>query len=177
MSLTLSEKTKEWPCSAGGRLLKLVLCVQNFFDGFFFLFFAIKNKRALPRWWWCRASCPRMSADILGTNCEQCVSMVQCCFTSTETRKLIRTESPGRLPRLSHSSWTQSSTLLWSVYLNKVRSNKNVDQKAKTKVSLTTDVENAPVLTNCYYCIKKRKKKNWLEELVRGGEKGWRFDM
>ena len=31
-------------------------------------------------WWWCRASCPRMSVDILGTNCEHCLSMVQCCL-------------------------------------------------------------------------------------------------
>ena len=30
----------------------------------------------------------------LGTNCDQCLSMVQCCFTSTETVRLIRTESP-----------------------------------------------------------------------------------
>ena len=44
--------------------------------------------------------------DMLGTNCELCLSMVQCCFTSTETARLIRTESPGRPPRLSHSSWT-----------------------------------------------------------------------
>ena len=42
--------------------------------------------------------------DILRTNCDQCVCMVQCCFTSTETIRLIRTESPGRPPRLSHSS-------------------------------------------------------------------------
>ena len=47
-----------------------------------------------------------MSVDILGTNCDQCVSMVQCCFTSTETARLIRTESPGWPPRLSHSSRT-----------------------------------------------------------------------
>ena len=40
---------------------------------------------------------------MLGTNCDQCVSMVHCCFTSTETIGLIRTGSPGRL---SHSSWT-----------------------------------------------------------------------
>ena len=40
--------------------------------------------------------------DILGTNCDQCLSMVQCCFT--ETARLIRAESPGRPPRLSHSS-------------------------------------------------------------------------
>ena len=47
-----------------------------------------------------------MSVDILGTDCDQCRGMVQCCFTSTETVRLIRTESPGRPPRLSHSSWT-----------------------------------------------------------------------
>ena len=47
-----------------------------------------------------------MSVDILGTNCDQCQSTVQCCFMSTETVKLIRIESPGRPPRLSHSSWT-----------------------------------------------------------------------
>ena len=45
-----------------------------------------------------------MSADILGTNCDKRRSMVQCCFTSTETVRLIKTESPGRSPRLSHSS-------------------------------------------------------------------------
>ena len=47
-----------------------------------------------------------MSVDKLGTNCDQCWSTVHCCFTSTETVRLIRTESPGRTPRLSHSSWT-----------------------------------------------------------------------
>ena len=56
-------------------------------------------------WWWCRASCPRMLADILGTNCDQCLSMVQCCFTGIETIRFVRTESPGRPPRLSYSSW------------------------------------------------------------------------
>ena len=34
------------------------------------------------------------------------MSMVQYCFTSTETIMLFRTESPGRPPRLSHSSLT-----------------------------------------------------------------------
>ena len=55
--------------------------------------------------WWCKALCPQMSVDILGTSCDQCLSMVQCCFTSTETVKLIRTESPGWPPWLSHNSW------------------------------------------------------------------------
>ena len=42
--------------------------------------------------------------DILGTNCDQCKCMVQCCFTSIETIRLVRTGSPRRPPRLSHSS-------------------------------------------------------------------------
>ena len=41
-----------------------------------------------------------MSVDILGTNCDQCRSTVQYYFTSTETIRLVRTESPGRPPRL-----------------------------------------------------------------------------
>ena len=41
--------------------------------------------------------------DILETNCDQCRSTVQCCFTSTETVRLIKTGSPGWPPRLSHS--------------------------------------------------------------------------
>ena len=49
-----------------------------------------------------------MSADILGTSWDQCRSMVQYIFTSTEARRLVRTDSPGRPPRLSHSSWTMS---------------------------------------------------------------------
>ena len=47
--------------------------------------------------------------NVLGTNCDHCLSMVQCCSTSTETIRLIRTGSPGRPPRLSHSSWTLTS--------------------------------------------------------------------
>ena len=65
-------------------------------------------------------SCPRnrMSVEILGTNCDQCWSMVQRWFTSTETVRLVRTESPGRLPRLSHSSWTLlSKPRFWAPFL------------------------------------------------------------
>ena len=47
-----------------------------------------------------------MSVDVLGTSCDQCRSTVQYSFTSTETRRLVRTDSSGRPPRLSHSSWT-----------------------------------------------------------------------
>ena len=64
-------------------------------------------------WWWSRASCPQMPVDILGTNCDQCLSTVRCCFTSTETVRLVRTESPGWPPRLSHSSWTLTVVCLW----------------------------------------------------------------
>ena len=44
-----------------------------------------------------------MSADVLGTNCDQCLSMVQCCFTSTETVRLIRSGNP----RTATSIFTQ----------------------------------------------------------------------
>ena len=57
----------------------------------------------------CVAECPRMSVDVLGTSCDQCRSMVQYSFTSTETRRLVRTDSPGRPPRLSHSSSAAAS--------------------------------------------------------------------
>ena len=49
-----------------------------------------------------------MLDDILGTGWDQCRSTVQYSFTSTETRRLVRTDSPGRPPRLSHSSWTMT---------------------------------------------------------------------
>ena len=42
-----------------------------------------------------------MSVDILGTSWDQCRSMVQHSFTSTETRRFVTTDSPGRPTRLS----------------------------------------------------------------------------
>ena len=68
----------------------------------------------------CVALCPRMSADVLGTSRDQRRSMVQYNFTSTETRRLVRTGSPGRPPRLSYSSWTMTKiqgSLLSSVFV------------------------------------------------------------
>ena len=44
-----------------------------------------------------------MSADILGTSWDRCRSTVQYSFTSTETRRLVRTDSPGWPPRLSNT--------------------------------------------------------------------------
>ena len=41
--------------------------------------------------WWSRVSCPRTSVDLLGTNCDQCRSMDECCFTSMETVGLLGT--------------------------------------------------------------------------------------
>ena len=63
----------------------------------------------MSRVWWSRALCPRMLVDILGTNCDQCQSTVQYCFTSMETIRLIRMESPRWPPQFSHSSWTLTS--------------------------------------------------------------------
>ena len=37
-------------------------------------------------------------------------SVDQYSFTSTETRRLVRMDSPGRPPQLSHSSWTMRSS-------------------------------------------------------------------
>ena len=60
-----------------------------------------------------------MSADILGTSWDQCRSIVQYSFTSTETRRLVRTDSPGRPPRLSHSFWTMNrpNSKHWFIYI------------------------------------------------------------
>ena len=38
--------------------------------------------------------------------------MVQYSFASTETRRLFRTDSPGRPPRLSHGSWTITTQII-----------------------------------------------------------------
>ena len=56
-----------------------------------------------------------MSVDILGSSWDQCRSTVQYSFTSTETRRLVRTDSPGRPPRLSHSLWTVCCCYWWSL--------------------------------------------------------------
>ena len=96
-------------------------------------------------WWWSRASCPRMSVGILGTNCDQCWSMVQYCFTSTETIRLVRTESPGWLPWLSHSSWALGFDLSGLLHLlhhvicsqNPVTPSRIILHKANDKVSGT----------------------------------------
>ena len=53
-----------------------------------------------------------MPVDLLGTGWDQCVSMVQYSFTSTETSRLVRTDSWGRPLRLSHSSWTMNTDLI-----------------------------------------------------------------
>ena len=95
-------------------------------------------------WWWSRVSCSRMSVDILGTNCDQCRSTVQCCFTSTETVRLIRTGSPGRPPRLSHSSWTLTCLIylpLWSTVRYRF-------QRCFICLRLSTDF-NSALFTSC----------------------------
>ena len=50
--------------------------------------------------------------DILGTNYDQWVNMVQCCFTSAETiGSLGRGAQDGHLD--SHSSWTVTQMMSW----------------------------------------------------------------
>ena len=44
-------------------------------------------------------------------------NMVQYSFTSTETRRLVRTDSPGRPPLLSHSSWTMTQSINFDLSL------------------------------------------------------------
>ena len=53
--------------------------------------------------WWCRASCPRMSVDILGTNCNQCRSMVRCC---SNVHSFCKAHYDGK-PRTATSTFTQ----------------------------------------------------------------------
>ena len=100
-AVDLSSSSVSSPTDGGDVELHVLGCATSTFT-------QLLNSGLYPWWWWwCRASCPRMSVDILGTNCDQCLSMVQCCFTSTENVRLIRTESTGRPLGLSHSSWTQ----------------------------------------------------------------------
>ena len=47
----------------------------------------------------------------LSTPLSSFLSLLKCCFTSTETVGLFGTGSPGRPPRLSHSSWA----LMWDL--------------------------------------------------------------
>ena len=57
-----------------------------------------------------------LGCRLTGTSWDQCVSMVQYSFTSTETRRLVSTDSPGRPPRLSHSSstmWFRMMMMSW----------------------------------------------------------------
>ena len=94
-------KTAQVHLTTNDKLLhKTTIITSTTFAGIFWLQYSFQQ-----RWWWCRTECPRKSVDTLGTNCNQCVSVVHCCFTSTETIRLVRTESPGRPLRLSHSSW------------------------------------------------------------------------
>ena len=63
-------------------------------------------------WWWCssRASCPRMSVDIIIRDklwpMPKHGSMLLYVHRNRKAHYCMRTESSGRSPRLSHSSWT-----------------------------------------------------------------------
>ena len=49
-----------------------------------------------------------LGCRLAGTSWDQCRSTVQYCFKSMETLSLVRTDSPGQPPRLSHSPWTMA---------------------------------------------------------------------
>ena len=77
-TVDLSSSSVSSPTDGGGVELHVLGCATSTFT-------QLLNSGLYPWWWWwCRASCPRMSVDMLGTNCAQCVSMVHCCFTSTD---------------------------------------------------------------------------------------------
>ena len=70
--------------------------------------------------------------DILGTNCDQCV---KCCFTSTETIRLIRTGSPGHLS--SVSVWLQlSMSVHSSPTAGPCRSNLSIQENCQSIASV-----------------------------------------
>ena len=64
--------------------------------------------------------------DILGTNCDQCVSMVLCCFRSTETIRLIRTGSPGRPSELCYATDSKEHSISVHLSTYAVRTLRNV---------------------------------------------------
>ena len=69
---------------------------------------------------------------LLGTSWDQCWSMVQYSFTSTETRRIVRMDSPGRPPRLSHSFWTMHAHSPPVTFIPKVRTRDIYHIKIKT---------------------------------------------
>ena len=72
-----------------------------------------------------------MLVDILGTSWDQCLSMVQYCFTSMETIRLVRTEHPGRPPQLSRSSWTLHRLAFFSLEMLQAGAVKGLSLTAK----------------------------------------------
>ena len=81
-------------CSLWVALSTVLICQNIWFHCLFIIFIVLK-----AYWWWCRTSCPGCQL----TNCDQCLSMVQCCFTSTETVRLIRVWKP----KTATSTFTQ----------------------------------------------------------------------
>ena len=89
-----------------------------------------------------------MSVYILGTSWDQCRSMVQYSFTSTETRKLLRTDSPGRPPRLSHSSWTMYHALAVTFHLSRLKIPCNRNRKRLSGITVPWWHKETPVVND-----------------------------
>ena len=94
-----------------------------------------------------------MSVDVLGENCDHAMP-VQCCFTSTETVRLIRTESPGRPPRLWHSSWTLGTPLRVSAL--------KVDSERKSHAAPSNRTHVSPTTENRYRKLDRQRE--WMNE-------------
>ena len=75
---------------------------------------------------------------------------VQCCFTSTETVRLIRTESPGRPPRLWHSSWTLGTPLRVSAL--------KVDSERKSHAAPSNRTHASPTTENRYRKLDRQRE-------------------
>ena len=114
-----------------------------------------------------------MSVDILGASWDQCRSMaVQYSFMSTEKWRLVRTDSPGRPPRLSHSSWTiecviailfLTSTVAWSNAYSEIGPEVRCDLSRRLARKITKLIHstksaslNRPVITVCLVIVVER---------------------
>ena len=114
-----------------------------------------------------------MSVDILGTIWDQCVSIVQYCFTSTEIIRLVRTDSPGRPPRLSHSSWTLTAVdQTWHhLFVDHLTS------RMSKSYRYTRTLFRQTWLNFTYVRHLTRRKREWDDHLSTGHHIRWKHDF
>ena len=105
-----------------------------------------------------------MSVDLLGTSCDQCQSMVQYSFTSTETIRLVRTDSPGRPPRHSHTSCTMYN-LIGHTSKDKPKHGR-LSQGWLSYHSISTNGFLVTQNVSCFSCSKGRRRERALLRVV-----------